>query len=226
MNRSITLLLTAVLGVLVAVFLIRVASNAGEPAATGQSQADVTPPGKYVDKDGRIRVPEDYRLKWTHLGSWFVEGDKMGGGGASVHDVYTQPETVLEFRKTGKWPQGATLVKEIRSARQGKMTTGQVHWDAEITQWFVMIRDNKNTFPGNPNWGRGWGWGLFSVDDPKKNTSTDYKIDCLGCHIPAEKTDWVYQHGYPTLTEKEGPFKKYPKQIYDGGEASGKPAGK
>lgn len=224
MNRHLVFSLTAVLGVCVAALLVRIAGGAGEPTAESQPQANVTPPGKYVDKDGTIHLPEDYRLKWTHLGSWYIEGTTAEGGG-NIHDVYTEPETVSEFRKTGKWPQGATIVKEIRSARQGKMTTGQVHWDGEIAQWFVLVRDNKNTFPGNANWGRGWGWGLFSIKDPKKNISTDYKIDCLGCHIPAEKTNWIYQQGYSTLNEKEGPFKKYPKEIYEGGGAVAKPAG-
>src|SRR3954471_12405745 len=146
MNRNMVVSTVMVgLGVLVSILMIRISSGADEPAATNQPQADVTPPNKYVDKDGTIHLPEDYRLKWTHLGSWYVEGDKMGGGGDDMHDVYTEPETVVEFRKTGKWPHGATLVKEIRKARPGKLTTGQAHWDAEINQWFVMVKDNKKT---------------------------------------------------------------------------------
>ena len=171
--------------------------------------------GKYVDKDGSIRLPEDYRLKWTHLGSWYVEG--KNGEAGEVHDVYTEPETVAAFQNTGKWPAGATIVKEIRAGEKGKMTTGSVNWDGQIKQWFVMVKGTSDrTFPENPNWGLGWGWGLYSIDSPKKNISTDYKLDCRGCHIPAKQTDWVYTHGYPTLFEKEGPFKKYPKEIYEG----------
>ena len=117
MNRTIAFSLTAVLGLVAAALLVRKASGVGEPQATTQAQPDATPPGKHVDKDGTIHVPQDYRLKWTHLGSWFVAGGTTGGNG-TVHDVYTEPETVAEFRKTGKWPQWATLVKEIRSARQ------------------------------------------------------------------------------------------------------------
>jgi len=171
--------------------------------------------GKYVDKDGGIRLPEDYRLKWVHLGSWSVEGQDSGPG--DMHDVYTEPETVAAFRKTGKWPPGATLVKEIRASEKGKMTTGNVHWDGPIKQWFVMVKDKDTPrFPNNPNWGLGWGWGLYKIDNPKKNISTDYKTDCRTCHVPAKETDWVYSHGYPILHEKEGPFKKYPKENYEG----------
>jgi len=214
MNRTIVLLSTAALSVFAAVLLVGILNGAGQQSDSTQPQVTATPPGKYVDKDGAIRLPEDYRLKWTHLGSWHVDDSMNGPGG--MHDVYAEPEAVEAFRKTGKWPHGATIVKEIRAGRKGNMTTGIVRWDGEITMWFVMVKDSNHTFPDNPNWGRGWGWGLFSIDDPKTNISTDYKIDCLGCHVPAKKTDWIYTHGYPILFEKEGPFKKYLKENYDG----------
>ncbi len=60
----------------------------------------------YVDNDGNISSPEDFRGNMVHLGSWFVpEGDASG-----FHDVYTEKTTVDAFRKTGKFPDGATLV--------------------------------------------------------------------------------------------------------------------
>lgn len=37
----------------------------------------------------------------------------------------------------------------------------------------------------------------FDVGDPLKTTSTDYKTDCLSCHLPA--SDWIYVQGYPSL---------------------------
>src|SRR5215469_6739550 len=45
---------------------------------------------KYVDANGGIRLPEeDYRLHWTHLGSWYVEGGEDGLG--NIHVVYAPP---------------------------------------------------------------------------------------------------------------------------------------
>ena len=205
MKRNIVNSLAA-LGVAAAALYVGSQSSAAQSVSTSPAAL-----GRYVDKDGTIHLPEDYRLKWIHLGSWYVEG--QNGGAGELHDVYAEPETVAAFRDTGKWPAGATLVKEIRASQKGKMTTGNVHWDGQVKQWFVMV---KGTFPGNPNWGLGWGWGLYSIDDPKKNISTDYTTDCMVCHRPAQQTDWVFTHGYPTLFEKEGPFKKYPKESYEG----------
>jgi hypothetical protein len=48
-------------------------------------------------------------------------------------------------------------------------------------------------------WGDGWGWSWFDAADPSKTTSTNYKFDCLTCHVPAKASDWVYIDGYPAL---------------------------
>ncbi len=205
MNRTIVISSAAAFGVIAAVLCVGRQNGAGQQSVPGPAQAAATL-GKYVDKDGTIHLPEDYRPKWIHLGSWYVEGKR--GEAGDVHDVYAEPEAVEAFRSTGKWPPGATIVKEIRTSQRGKMTTGNVHWDGQIKQWFVMVKDTDHAFPGNPNWGRGWGWGLYNTNDPKKNISSNYKTDCIGCHTPAEHTDWVYTQGYPILHEQEGPFKK------------------
>ena len=54
-------------------------------------------------------------------------------------------------------------------------------------------------YPDNKLWGDGWGWALFKADAPDKQVATDYKKDCLGCHVPAKSTDWTYIQGYPVL---------------------------
>lgn len=185
----------------------------GPATAPAESLQAIVPPGKFAAADGSLRLPEDYRT-WTHLGTWYVADGKNGE--INSHQVYAEPEAVAEFRKTQKWPHGATIVKEVRSTKSGKLTTGPGTWDGPMQLWFVMVKDTKRTFPGNPIWGRGWGWGLYMADDPKKNTCTDYKIDCIGCHIPAQKTDWVFQYGYPVLNETEGQLKKYIESIYTG----------
>ena len=134
-----------------------------------------------------------------HLGSWFVSE----GGASGFHGVYTEKESVDAFRKTGKFPDGAMLVKELRSSESGDYTTGKgvSHSTATIKQWFVMVKDAENRFKDNPVWGDGWGWALFKTDNPGKNLAMDYKADCLGCHVPAKENDWLYTQAYPILTK-------------------------
>ena len=152
----------------------------------------------YVDDEGNISFPTGFRTSMVHLGSWFVpEGDASG-----FHDVYTEKATVEAFRETGKFPNGATLVKELRASNSGTYTTGAgVSYATDgLKQWFVLIKDAKGRFGDNPLWGDGWGWALFKPDDRGKNLATNYKADCLGCHIPAKANDWIYTEAYPTLS--------------------------
>jgi hypothetical protein len=65
---------------------------------------------------------------------------------------------------------------------------GQVFEAQTLKGWLVMVRDSKNTHPGNKLWGDGWGWSWFDAGNPTKKTSTDYKVNCLGCHVPAQAT--------------------------------------
>jgi len=152
----------------------------------------------YVDEDGTISFPDGFRNSMVHLGSWFVpDGDASG-----FHDVFTEKESVNAFKRTGVFPDGATLVKELRAAKSGSYTTGQgVNHATDLKQWFVMIKDSEGRFPNNANWGDGWGWALFKPDDKLKNVSRNYKSDCLACHVPAKSNDWIYTEAYPALHE-------------------------
>ena len=168
------------------------------PWNVGAADAALSP---HVDSNGQISLPKDFRASWTHLGSWVVQQD--GAPGQGFHDVYTEPASAAAFRKTGQWPDGATLVKEIRAIRSGALTTGPGLWAGENKVWFVMVKDSKLRFKSQAksaaNWGDGWGWALFDAKDPSKNVSASHEKDCKGCHLPAQATDWVFVEGYPTL---------------------------
>jgi len=171
------------------------------PLLTSQEKA---PSGfsPYVDADGAIQRPKEYRDHWTHLGTYAVINESEAGHG--LHEVYTERSNIEAYSETGEWPDGATIVKEVRHTDGAKMTTGDSHWATNINVWFVMVKDREGRFPNNPIWGEGWGWALFKGSEPDKQAATDYKTDCLGCHIPAKSDDWVYVGGYPLL--RDDPF--------------------
>ena len=174
-------------------------SHAQESTGGKASSKDTFSP--YVDAKGQIKLPSDYKTKWVHLGDWAV-AKKPGQDAHELHEVYTQPGVVEAFQKTGSFPDGAVLVKEVRKTKSAKLTTGHVTWADDMKIWFVMVKDKTNRFPDNPIWGDGWGWALFEAKDPTKNTTTNYDRSCIGCHLPAEKTDWIYLQGYPALKKK------------------------
>lgn len=151
-----------------------------------------------VDKIGNIHKPGDYRDKYQALGTYSVLDPK----GDQMHLTYASPGAAEYYRKTGKYADGTVLVKEVFGTDHAQMTTGDAHWATGTKVWFVMIKDERARYPGNPLWGDGWGWALFKSDAPDKQVATDYKKDCLGCHVPAKATDWVYIQGYPVLMSK------------------------
>ena len=159
-----------------------------------------------VDANGNLRVPADYRAVYQFLGSWAVAADQ-GQGSKEVHVVYASPDTIAAYRKGGRFPDGSVLVKEVFEATTGTMTTGTVSHAQKLKGWFVMVKDSKNSHPGNRLWGEGWGWSWFDAANPVKTTSKDFRTDCLGCHIPAKATDWIYVSGYPGL-KKSGEISK------------------
>jgi cytochrome c len=172
---------------------------ADDPAA---SQADDFSP--YVTKEGGISLPTDYREKFLHMGSWAV-AKKPEQPVHEMHNVYARPEDIQGYRRDGKFPDGAVLVKEITRVGSDKLTTGQSSWSTGVKVWFVMIKDANGRFPKNALWGDGWGWALFEAKDRKQNVATDYTTDCKACHVPAKKDDWVYVRGYPALTNPSAP---------------------
>jgi hypothetical protein len=152
-----------------------------------------------VDKTGNIRKPADVRDLYQALG---VYTPVDLNNNTEMHYTYASPGTAEYYRKNGKFADGTVLVKEVFATDHAQMTTGDAHWATTTKVWFVMIKDDKARYPGNPLWGDGWGWALFKSDAPDKQVATNYKKDCLGCHVPAQSTDWVYVHGYPVLKSK------------------------
>ncbi len=151
-----------------------------------------------VTATGDLRVPANYRETYQYLGTWAVAAESATGS-KEMHIVYASPGAAAGHRATGKFPDGATLVKEVLETTTGPMTTGTVSHAKALKGWFVMVKDSKNSHPGNKLWGDGWGWAWFDLGEPTKTKSTDYKVDCLTCHVPAKATDWTYSEGYPVL---------------------------
>jgi hypothetical protein len=163
-------------------------------------------------KTGAIHVPENY-TNWPTLGTWTHA--KVDGGATNIyeyHVVYTQPETIAYYQKKRRFPDGAVLVKELLHAETMSMTTGPAVGHATtIKGFFVLVRDTKGRFKGSQLWGDGWGWSFFNADDRVNTISTDYKVDCVPCHVPAKelaprnakKDDkWIYSFGYPVLQKQ------------------------
>lgn len=163
-------------------------SDAARTRVEGNSSA--------VNERGDLSFPADFPNSYVFIGSWAVNGS--AGAVAELHSVYSRPQDVSKFKETGNFADGAVLLKEVTATLGASHTTGNASWAHESKTWFMMIKDSKKRFPSNPLWGDGWGWAQF---DPatKRQIATNYKTDCLGCHVPVKQSDWVYTYAYPAL---------------------------
>jgi hypothetical protein len=191
-TRNFVLAMSLVVATVTLASFLSSGSGRSQTASAGR---EATAP---VDAAGNLHVPADYRTAYEYLGSWAI-ADEAGHGSKELHEVYASPGTIEAFRRTGEFPNGATLVKEVLATATAPMTTGTVSHATELKGWFVMVKDKNDDHPGNKLWGDGWGWSWFDADKPLKTTSTDYKTDCQPCHIPARSTGWIYTQGYAPL---------------------------
>jgi hypothetical protein len=113
----------------------------------GAAPADLT--ANVVEAAGRLRVPADYRTLYQALGSWAIAADS-GQGSKEMHTVYASPGAIDSYRNTGRLPDGAVLVKEVFATSTSEMTTGTVSHADKLQGWFVLVKDSKETHPGNP----------------------------------------------------------------------------
>jgi hypothetical protein len=162
------------------------------------SNASAKATASIVDSKGNLSVPPGYRATYQYLGSWAVAADQ-GPGAKELHVVYASPGAIAAYRSRGSFTDGSVLVKEVYAAATGQMTTGTVSHADILKGWFVMMKDSRGRHPDNKLWGDGWGWSWFDAANESKTTSTDYKTNCRGCHVPAQASDWIYVSGYPSL---------------------------
>lgn len=154
-----------------------------------------------VSEDGAIRVPDNFRTDYVMLGAWSVAGDVDTGAAVGLHVVYAPRAAVDAYRRTGAFPDGTVLVKELLNGRTEDLTTGEATSAESTAGYFVMVKDTEGRFPGNPLWGDGWGWSFFTADDRVQTATNDYEADCLACHEPVRATDLVYDYAYPVLKQ-------------------------
>lgn len=132
-------------------------------------------PPSFVDDRGNISIPAgfDYHHAWRVIGP----------GDDPAQRVYVAPETAAAWKHAQDFPDGAVLLKESGDPQA-------------LRGWFVMIRDQKGRFRGNPHWAQGWGWAWIDARRPDVMTGETFGNSCQGCHRAVEATRWVHVGEY------------------------------
>src|SRR5262245_59434596 len=109
--------------------------------SSGRDDPPARPAGNfspYVTEDGGISRPTDYRDTFEYLGSYAV-ATKPDQPVDEMHVVYARPEDVRAYRRDGKFPDGATLGKEVTRVGSERRPTRQSRRPTDCKPRLVTI---------------------------------------------------------------------------------------
>jgi hypothetical protein len=171
-------------------------------AQANQSSAVFTP-------DGKMKLPTGYR-EWVFIGSPLTPNG-LNNGKASFpeyHNVYVEKRNFDAYQKTGTFPEGTVLVKELTLVLNPtfpdgsrKEPSGRGYFNGAFNGMDVAVKDSKRFAATN-----GWGYFTFGhhAEPYAQTTAESPKSECAWCHMAnVAKTDMTWVQFYPILREKE-----------------------
>src|SRR6516225_1618300 len=158
------------------------------------------PGGAQFTPDGKMKLPTGYR-EWVFIGSPLTP-NALNGGKASFpefHDVYVERKNFDAYMKTGTFPEGTVLVKELVLLQKPtypdgsqQEPSGRGFFDGNFNCMDVSVKDTKKYAKTN-----GWGYYTFGHHpEPCEATAAKSSVgEFDGCHLAnVVKTDMTWGH--------------------------------
>jgi hypothetical protein len=164
--------------------------------------------GAVFTPDGKMKLPTGYR-DWVFIGSPLTP-NALNNGKANFpeyHNVYVERRNFDAYQKTGTFPEGTVLVKELAlilnpTFPDGSRTepSGRGYFDGAFNGMDVSVKDSKKFSKTN-------GWGYFTFGHhalPYAQTAAESSAaECAGCHLAnVAQTDMTWVQFYPILRAK------------------------
>jgi hypothetical protein len=186
---------------------------AAKPVAAAQNEQSSV----VFNADGTVQVPTGFR-KWVFVGAPLTpEGlndgkyncNQPGGCTRSNLPEYIEQKNVDAYLKTGEFPEGTVIVKELTRVlnptfpdSSRKEPSGRGYFNGAYNGIDMTVKDSKRF--ANTN-----GWGFFTFGHhpmPYEKTSAEQSVTtCAGCHIAnVAATDMTWIQFYPLLRDKPG----------------------
>lgn len=160
--------------------------------------------GARIAEDNTTSIPEGFR-EWVFLGAPLTPNGLNGGaaGFPEFHHVYVEPAAYAEYKRTGVFPEGTTIVKELVLLKEGHYEDGSRD-EASGRGFFadrfagidMMVKDSRRFAATN-------GWGFFNFGHhapPYAETAAAAPAEaCADCHTANATHDMVFTTFYPIL---------------------------
>ncbi len=163
--------------------------------ARGSSNAHAP---RYTEAGELVR-PTGWR-KWVYVGTPLTPHDMNDGKAAfpEFHNVYVDPESFATFERSGEFPNGTQLVKELVLVGSKAAVSGKGYFMGDFAGLEVAIKDTVR-FKDEPG-----GWAYFSFGhkaEYEKTAKAFPAASCNACHAASADTDFVFTQYYPVLKE-------------------------
>jgi cytochrome c553 len=194
----------SVLAVVITLYMLTSAIFAQASSTKGEatSVSDAEKP-KFTADGELIPFSADVYREWVFVGTPITPNDLNDGEAAfpEFHNVYMNPSAWRELKKSGRYPEGTVMVKELVSVGAKRATSGNGYFEGEFTGLEMSVKDSKR-FPAEA---KGWGYFSFGHKYPLKNQAPPNMFtSCAQCHAANAASDMVFSQYYPPLRAAKG----------------------
>ena len=162
------------------------------------------------DSDGKLKLPDPPTFRrWVFVGAPLTPNGLNNGKAnfPEYHHGYIEQKNVEAFLKTGEFPEGTVIVKELTRVLKptfpdGSRTepSGRGYFNGEYNGIDVTVKDSKRFAKTN-------GWGFFTFGHhplPYAQSAEEAPAsECASCHQTfVAKTDMTWVQFYPLLRDK------------------------
>ncbi len=193
---------------LVVILAVGVVAVSALPRNTSSVAADTQNSTAVFDADGKLKLPTGYR-RWVFVGAPLTPNGLNNGkaGFPEYHHVYVEEKNLDVYLKTGSFPEGTVIVKELTRVLNptfpdGSRTepSGRGYFNGEFNGMDVTVKDSKRFANTNA-------WGFFNFGHhplPYAESAKEASAaECAGCHASfVAKTDMTWVQFYPILRDR------------------------
>ncbi len=144
--------------------------------------------------DSQLRLPSDYR-EWVFLSSGLgmTYQPMQHSDGPAFTNVFVDPTAYRSFVSSGKWPDKAMLILEVRaSTSKGSINQGG-SYQSGVLGVEAEVKDSAKV-PGS-------GWAFFAFGKSSTGKMLPRTEDCYACHAEHGAVDNTFVQFYPTLLD-------------------------
>jgi hypothetical protein len=207
MIKKSSVLLISLIGTALATTVV-LGRAATKPHRKPHEMTKLAPSTRYLPQytaSGELILPKDNIWReWVFVGSPLTPNALNGGkaGFPEYHNVYMEPGSYEIYKKTGEFPDGTIMFKELQLTLPGENPdgsrteqSGRGYFPGPFNGADVTVKDTKRYADTG-----GWGFYNFNHHEPKAPTAAlKTKEECAFCHIAHAKKDEVWTQFYRLL---------------------------